>query len=324
MKLDALVAAGERLNRELGREWYLTGAGLKAEPAFQEIYRRHAALQTPDAVACAREAGIPALTEWIVDFHVGQRVAPFEERQLAWEQRAVLRVDGREIPYLRAGIDLQNSPDRAYRIALDRARAAVGAEGLNGMRRDRFATERDVVQALTDRDDYVAAVGGLAGIDLVGLAEGAAALLDDTADLYTGALARLARRRIGVPVGELVRADSAWAFRADEHDAAFPRDRLVATAVGQMGASGSTRRSVRESSRARSAFRLRCPTRSIWCCDRRAGTATTGRSGTSWGTRCTSPRWIRTGRSTSAGSVTIRSPRGSPCCGTTSRWTRAG
>ena len=234
MRLDQLVARGEQLNEELGREWYLTGAGLKTDPAFEAIYDRHAALQEPDALACAQASDVAALREWIVDLRVGRRVAAFEERQLAWEQQAMLRVDGRDIPYLRAGIELQNSPDRAFRIALDRERATLGAGGLNGLRRDRFSTERDIVREVTGEDDYVRAVARLSGMDLDVLAAQAATLLDDTADLYADALGRITRRRIGVPASELVRADSAWAFRADGYDAAFPQDRLLDTAVRQM------------------------------------------------------------------------------------------
>ena len=37
MKLARLVELGEAMHQELGREYYLTGAGLKTEPAFQPI-----------------------------------------------------------------------------------------------------------------------------------------------------------------------------------------------------------------------------------------------------------------------------------------------
>jgi len=238
VRLDALVARGEQLNEELGREWYLTGAGLKSDPAFEAIYDRHAVLQQAEALACAQDSGVAALREWVVDLRVGGRIAAFEERQLAWEQQANLDVDGREIPYLRAGIELQNSPDRAFRLALDRARATLGATGLNGLRRDRFAVERDAVLAATGGDDYVAAIGRLSGMDLAALAEQSEALLRESAALYTDALARLTRRRIGVPPADLMRADSAWAFRADRYDAAFPPARLLETAVRQMGEMG--------------------------------------------------------------------------------------
>jgi len=236
--LPALVARGEQLQQELGREWYLTGAGLKAAPDFQSIYDRHAPLQDDEALEVVTAAGVPALREWIVDLRVGRRVARFEEVQLAWEQQAVLTVDHRAVPYLRAGIEVQNAPDRAVRMAVDQARAAAAAAGLHGIRRDRFLAERDVVCGLTGADDYVAAVAALSGMDLARLADQAAALLAETGDLYADALARVARRRIGVAPEALVRSDASWAFRADAYDTAFPQDGLVPTALRQMGEMG--------------------------------------------------------------------------------------
>ena len=238
MNLETLVARGEQLQRELGREWYLTGAGLKQDADFQSVYDRHAALQEEDALEAARSTGVPALLEWIVDLRAGRQVAPLAERQLAWEHQTVLTVGNRQIPYLRAGIELQNAPDRAFRMALDRARADAGAAGLNGIRRDHVAAERDVACALAGTDDYVRAVVRLSGMDLARLADQAAALLADTRDLYADVLARVTRHRIGVPLDALVRADAGWAFRADGHDAAFPRAGLVPTAMRQMGEMG--------------------------------------------------------------------------------------
>lgn len=234
MTLAALLASGEELNEALGREWYLTGAGLKDEPEFQAIYDRYADLQEDEAMARVRENGIAPMLEWMVDLRVGRRAAPFEERQLVWEQQAMLPVDGRAVPYLRAAIELQNSPDRAFRLALDEARADVGGRALNGLRRDRFAVEREVVCAVAGDADYARAIARLSGMDLEGLAVQARGLLDDTADAYRDALGRLARRRIGVEPGALMRADAGWAFRADAYDGAFPPDQLVATAVRQM------------------------------------------------------------------------------------------
>lgn len=234
MRLDALVARGEQLNQELGREWYLTGAGLKPEADFQAIYDRHMILQDEEAVAGVREANVPALLEWMVDLRVGRRVAPFAERQLAWEQQAMLTVGDRTIPFLRAGIEMQNSANRAFRIALDRTWAEVGAAGLSGLLRDRFAAEREVVGAVVGIDDYVDAVAHLSGMNLAKLAAEAEALLRETQGLYTDALGRLTRRRIGVPLDALMRADSGWTFRADGYDAAFPPTRMVETAVRQM------------------------------------------------------------------------------------------
>lgn len=234
MNVNQLGARGEALLSALGREYYLTGAGRKATPAFEAIYEQYADLQSDEALACARGARVPALVEWVVDLRVGRAVAPYEERQLVWERRARIAVSGRDIPYLRAAIELQNSPDRAWRIALDRARAAAGATDLNELRRDRFLRERETVAAAGFGADYPAAITAVSGIDLEHLAGQADRLLADTADLYREGLRHLVRRRLGVPPDQLVRADTGWAFRADEFDAAFPGDQLLGTATAQM------------------------------------------------------------------------------------------
>ena len=136
-----LIQLGEAMHRELGREYYLTGAGLKREATFQTIYDKYAALLTGDALAAARAACSGPVVEWIVGVRAGRLVAPLEERQLAWEQSAVVQVAGRAVPYLRVPIELSNEPDRAARLALDRERAQLVADQLNPLRREWFLRE---------------------------------------------------------------------------------------------------------------------------------------------------------------------------------------
>jgi len=116
VNLARLVELGEAIHQELGREYYLTGAGLKTEPAFQPIYDRFAVLVSDEALEAARTSGSAPLVEWIVGIRIGRLVASLEEDQLRWEQQAVVRACGREVPYLRVPIELANEPDRATRL----------------------------------------------------------------------------------------------------------------------------------------------------------------------------------------------------------------
>ncbi|MBI4419567.1 MAG: hypothetical protein HY560_01970 [Gemmatimonadetes bacterium] len=233
MTLPALLVRGEELHQALGREAYLTGSGLKETPEFQQIYDRFADVCSEEALRVARASGVNDLIEWVVDLRVGRRTARLEEAQLTWEQGAVLRVGEHEVPYLRAPIELANSPDREFRRALDLARVSAGASNLNGLRRERFAIEREEVLAL-GLGDYVATRSALAGIGLDALGRAAAKFLEDTEDVYREALGRLVRRRLGVPLDDLPRSDAAWAFRADRFDGAFDGARLVPTAMRQI------------------------------------------------------------------------------------------
>lgn len=233
MNLQELEKVGEALHRELGREYYLTGAGLKSEPEFQAIYARYDRLVGDHALAVAREGGSRPLLEWVVGLRVVRAVAPWDERQVVWEQGAAVRVGNRTVPYLRVPIELANTPDRGFRIALDAERARLVAGGLNPLRRERLDVEHQAVAAL-ELGDYVSAVAALSGIDLEALACAAEDFLGATADLYREALGQLIARRIGVPLRDLVRADTAWAFRASQSDAAFPPGAIVTLAARQM------------------------------------------------------------------------------------------
>jgi hypothetical protein len=222
--LDRLIADGEGMHEELGREYYVTGAGLKSDPEFQDIYDRHPFIASDEALALAQGSGSLPLLEWIVDTRVGRAVAPLEERQLVWEQQAEVEVNETKISYLRAPIELANSPDREYRRALDMARAKTGASGLN-------------VEEL-GMGQYVEALSRLSGIDLDELGVSCAMFLDRTGDMYEASLEQLAKRRLGLELGRLQRADAGWLFRADRFDHAFPSERLVETAARQMGEMG--------------------------------------------------------------------------------------
>ena len=122
---------------------------------------------------------------------MGRRTAKLEDEQLLWEQRTTLRVDEQEIPYLRAPIDLVNSPDRDFRIALDEARVSKGAAGLNGIRRDAAIPPR---LRIVELGDYVNTARHF-GTIWTGRTFGQASSADD---LYRDVLKQLVRRRLGL------------------------------------------------------------------------------------------------------------------------------
>ncbi len=233
MKLEDLVAAGEAMHQELGREYYLTGAGLKEEPGFQAIYGRYETLGGDEALAVARKSGSDVLLEWVLGILIGRKVAALEEQQLTWEQDAVVTVGDSDVPYLRVPIELANCSDRDFRKTLDEECTSLGARALTPIRKERLMIERGEVQAL-GMGDYVDTVGALAGIDLDALGRSAERFLADTADMYNDVLAGLAQRRVGVGLEDLRRCDTAWTFRADQYDGAFASDQMVSTALTQM------------------------------------------------------------------------------------------
>lgn len=237
MILTDLICSGEAMQEDLGREYYLTGSGRKPEPAFQEIYHRFGELLGDEALELVRESGSLVLLEWLVELRTGRKTAHLDERQLVWEQEAVLDVDSQNIDYLRVPIELANSPDREYRIALDAARAKASTGGLDSLRLERFRLEHDEMTRL-GLGGYLETLGTLSGIDFFELGEQAAAFLEATEDMYSECLSGMVRRRLGLRVSDLTRADVAWAFRADGFDRAFGSEMMLKTALRQMSEMG--------------------------------------------------------------------------------------
>jgi hypothetical protein len=233
LNLERLIERGEAFHQELGREYYLTGSGLKAEPEFEALYQRFADLLTDEALEVGRASGQRPLWEWLVGLRAGRLVAPLEERQLRWEQQAVVRAAGIEAPYLEVPIRLANEPDRARRLALDAARAELVAAELNPLLRERLALEHRAFRE-AGLADYVSGWEQVSGIAVRALGQASSAFLVASEALYQEVLARLIKRRIGVSLEELARADVAWAFRARQYDAAFPLEELLPRALRQM------------------------------------------------------------------------------------------
>jgi len=235
---EALRRDAEALSEALGREWYRAGAGLTRNPAFRAIYDRFAHLGAPEAVEAARAAGASALVEWAVSFRIGRAVADIDEQQQRWEQETVLTLsDGTAVPYQRVPIELANTPDRARRLALETARAARLPE-VAELCRERFRRERAALAEVAPGADAVATRTTLSGIDLDDLAAQGERFLSETADLYRDLLSEHARARLGVNVRDLARFDIAYAFRAEQFDAAFDGSRMLETARRQFGEAG--------------------------------------------------------------------------------------
>jgi hypothetical protein len=248
--LERLRRRGEEFLERRAREEYRAHAGLASGAALQPIYAAFRDVYDADAVAATREAWLDApdgseerraarhLLEWVSDTRAAQRVAPVDERILAWEAGAVVRApDGRQVPYPRVTIAIANERERAERLRLDDARARlVGAE-LAPLREERLRGERDAVEELGLADGYVRTVAATSGIDLAALAGQARPLLRDTQAMWDDVLVTLLRAN-GMPRAEATRADALALFRLPAWDTAFPGGAMQVTIRGQVEAMG--------------------------------------------------------------------------------------
>jgi hypothetical protein len=248
LTLDRLRREAEALSEGVARALWQAHAGLAPTAVLQPLYARHAAAFGDEALALARElldagdATTPtdrALAEWVAETRVARTLAPLDEREIAWERTAMVRMpDGGQVEYGRVPIVLANTRERGERLAVEAARAALVAAELAPQRRERLQREHDATAALGLGDDYVATFARTSGIDARALGAQAEALLRDTQAMWDDLLPTFARRRLDLPARELTRADLLALFRAPEFDAGFAPGGMVATVRTQLAAMG--------------------------------------------------------------------------------------
>lgn len=256
--VDALRARGEAFLEEVSAEYHAAHAGLKEGADLQGIYEKHRDAYGDDAFGMALDllkGSTPAegeavseehrsarlLVDWLLESRVGRELAPIEEREIAWEGKAVVRTpDGGEEPYQRASITIANLRDATERHALDDARAKLVQAELAPIRQERLQREHEVVAKLGIAPTYNATWEALSGVSLAGLRAECEAFLRDTQAMWDELLPFYVKRGLNMPLADVTRADLLALMRAPEFDAFFPADemeRQVRRQVTEMGTS---------------------------------------------------------------------------------------
>lgn len=233
--LEGLRRDGEAFMQEISREYYSAHAGLKAGAELQPIYHKHQATLGASALALAVESlrgaapgteehrSARLLVDWLAESQSARELAPLDEREIAWEGSAVVRLeDGRQIPYQRAAIEIANTADADERHRIEQARGKLVAAELAPLRRERFQRERDITESLGLADGYNATWELLSGVSLSTLREECEQFLRDTQAMWDDVLPPALRTRLGIEPREATRADALALFRAREWDAYFP------------------------------------------------------------------------------------------------------
>lgn len=220
---------------ELTREYYLSAAGLKPTAELQPLYKRYAAILSQDSLALTLDAFKSAtpgseeyrqariLLEWQADSQTGRELASLDEREIAWETSAMVTLaDGTRVQYERTPIEMANSKDRDYRLAIEKARANLLKAELAPLRQERFQRERDIIEQLDLAPDYNSAWELLSGISLKDLRAQCEQFLKDTQAAWDETFPEFVKRVLDIDPRLATRSDALALFRAQEFDAAFP------------------------------------------------------------------------------------------------------
>ena len=249
--VESLRHDGEAFMQEVSREYYLSGAGLKPSAALQPIYDAHRAVLGRDALELTvdllksappgseEERSARTLAEWQAETQSSRELAAHDEREIEWEATATLRLaDGRELSYQSASIEMANATDRAERLQIEAARAALVSRELAPMKRERLQRERELTESLDLAAGYNATFERLSGVPLLALRDECAQFLRDTQAMWDDVYAEFVRRGLGIDPSEATRADALTLLRAREFDPYFPAGAMeseIRRQVAEMG-----------------------------------------------------------------------------------------
>jgi hypothetical protein len=251
LTLQRLRAEGQAFMEEISRESYLAFAGLKKTAELQPIYKQYDDILGPEALDLTLSAFRDApdnsddkrsaqiLLEWEIESQASKPLAALDEREIEWENSAVIRSpDGRVIQYQAAPIEIANTRDRKLRLGLDEARAKLVEKEHAPLRLERLQREKDYIESLGVAGDYNSSFETVTGISLDSLARSCEQFLRDTEPMWDDTLPGVLKKSLGVKASEAKRADALALFRASEYDDAFPANEMesvVRRQVTEMG-----------------------------------------------------------------------------------------
>jgi hypothetical protein len=246
MELAAYREQAEAFVAELGDAYYAHYAGLDDAFEVEQIYERHGALFSREAVERLGEASAVAdaaaaagtggsdeearrlrmLRDFAVEGHIGRATSELAERLAEREAGLRLDVGGAVLGFRESAVAQANEPDHERRLAIESARLEATAESLNPLHREALERTRELTREL-GWESYRALCAELKGLDLARLSRQTELFLEATDEPYADVLAPAVQRTVGVPLARLTRADLPWFFRAREQDGAFPAERLL-------------------------------------------------------------------------------------------------
>ena len=251
LSLDRLRRDGQAFTEAISREYYLAHSGQKATAELQPLYEQYGDVMSEESLALVLDAfraaprdsdeyrSLRQLLDWQVESQASRELAELDEREIAWESEATIRLPGGgAVPFQRASIDLANSTDRAERLVLDRARAQLVATELAPLRLEHFQREREITEQLHLADGYNATFDLLAGFSLLDLRAECEQFLRDTRAMWDDVHPEFVKRGLGIAPAEATRADALALLRAREFDAGFPWETMEPRILGQVSDMG--------------------------------------------------------------------------------------
>ena len=241
--VDVYREDAEAFLERIEREYYLQGAGHKAELELVPVYAAHAGLFTADRVTALREhadaatgdsaRGLRYLAQFALDGLLGERTRVQAEAEAQLESSLEVEVDRERIPFRQVPVALANEEDPERCQALQAAHDELLESRITPVLREALEISHATCREL-GWTGYAAAYADLRGLDFEALAVRTRGVLAATAEVYPRRLsARL--EQAGLPgLDDLRRSDLHRFFRAPDLDPGFDADGLADALGGTM------------------------------------------------------------------------------------------
>jgi hypothetical protein len=225
----------EAFQGELMLEFYSNHAGLKDEMATVGIYDRYAHLFSREAIDAASKAEEDESPEearkarYLRAFstfgYMDAAVKQLTDRANTIEAQSVVEFDGEGIPYRHVPLRLRTEAEHARRAALFDAKLAETAK-LNAVLVERVQTLHETAKELGARD-YADLCSRVKGIDYLALETDMEELIHRTEHIYEDHMSALFQERAGLSLEDAWSYDIPFAFKGNEFDADFSKERLA-------------------------------------------------------------------------------------------------
>jgi hypothetical protein len=226
----------EAFQGEMMEEFYANFAGLKDDMSTVAIYDRYAHLFSKDAIAVADEAlEAPAReddTRWAKYMkafstmgYLESAVKEYTDRINTFEAKSAVEFEGESIPYRFVPIKLRNEPDHERRRRLFEAKLAE-TDKVNEILLERMTFVHDIAGELGFKN-YKEMCSTLKGVDYRALEDQMEEMLHRTEKLYVTHMDEFMRQHTGLALTDAWSYDIPYAFKGEEYDAFFAKDKLV-------------------------------------------------------------------------------------------------
>jgi len=236
LTIEGLREDLEPFQRELMEEFYQNYAGLKDDIATVPIYEKYAHLFSQEAVALTKGTAEETrgtedgrwqkyLREFATFGFVDSAIKHLSDKANTFETQSVIECEGEKIPYRFLAIKIRNEPSHDKRKSLFDSKL-VEIRKLNEILLERMGTVHELSSTLGFKN-YRDMCSSLKGIDYIAFEEQMEELLRRTEKLYVDSMDDLLQKRAGTSLSEAWSYDIPYAFRGEEFDGIFAKDKLV-------------------------------------------------------------------------------------------------